>query len=158
MTSQNIDTPPGTPVYIVRTYSARPAARGLLHVRFSNCWWLTNSMELSTNRETTNCVATWFYGTRRFITEFTRALHLSQSWAWPIQSTPPYPIFPRSVLILSTHLCFGLPNGLFSYTRFLFSPIRAPCPTHLIILDLITLIKSVSETIYHYYYYYYYYL
>jgi hypothetical protein len=41
---------------------------------------LTNSVELSTTREATRCAATRqfpaFYGTRRFITEFTRALHL----------------------------------------------------------------------------------
>jgi hypothetical protein len=30
-----------------------------------------------------------FYGNRRFIAKFTRALHLSQSWARPMQSIPP---------------------------------------------------------------------
>jgi hypothetical protein len=39
-----------------------------------------------------------FYGTRRFITAFTRAVHLSLSWARPIQSTPPHSISPRSIL------------------------------------------------------------
>jgi hypothetical protein len=53
-----------------------------------------------------------FYGTRRFITQFTRALHLFLSWARPIQSTSPHPISPRSILILSTHLRLGLPSGL----------------------------------------------
>jgi hypothetical protein len=51
-----------------------------------------------------------FYGTRRFITEFTRTLHLSLSWARPIQCTPPHPISLRSILILSTHLRLGLPS------------------------------------------------
>jgi hypothetical protein len=37
-----------------------------------------------------------FYGARRFITEFTRALHLSLSWARLIQSTSPYPTSTRS--------------------------------------------------------------
>jgi len=32
-----------------------------------------------------------FYGTRRFITAFTSALHLSLSWASSIQSIPPHP-------------------------------------------------------------------
>jgi hypothetical protein len=32
-----------------------------------------------------------FYGTRRFITAFTSARHLSLSWANPIQSIPPDP-------------------------------------------------------------------
>jgi hypothetical protein len=44
-----------------------------------------------------------FYGTRRFITVFTRALHWSLSWARSIHS-----ISLRSILILSTHLRLGL--------------------------------------------------
>jgi hypothetical protein len=54
-----------------------------------------------------------FYGTRSFITAFTRALHVSLSWARPIQSTPPQPISKRSILILSTHLRLVLSCGLF---------------------------------------------
>jgi hypothetical protein len=50
-----------------------------------------------------------FYGTRRFITAFTRALHWSLSWARSIQSPPSHPISLRSILILSTHLRLGLP-------------------------------------------------
>jgi hypothetical protein len=53
-----------------------------------------------------------FYGTRRFITVFTRALHWSLSWARSTQSTPSHPIPLRSILILSTHLRLGLPRGL----------------------------------------------
>jgi hypothetical protein len=52
------------------------------------------------------------YGNRRFITVFTRALHLSLSWARSIQSIPSHPISLRSILILSTHLCLGLGLGL----------------------------------------------
>jgi hypothetical protein len=54
-----------------------------------------------------------FHGTRRFNTEFTRGLHLFLSLARPIQSTPPHPTSPRSILILPTHLRLGLPSGLF---------------------------------------------
>jgi hypothetical protein len=70
-----------------------------------------------------------FYGTRRFIAVFTRALHWSLYWARSIQSIPSQPIYLRSILILSTHLRLGLPNGLSpsgiptnSIYAFLFSP------------------------------------
>ena len=44
-----------------------------------------------------------FYGTRRFLTAHTSALHLSLSWARPIQSSYPNPTSWRSILILSSH-------------------------------------------------------
>jgi hypothetical protein len=44
------------------------------------------------------------YGTRRFNTEFARALHLSLSWARPMQSTSPHPISTKSILILSIYV------------------------------------------------------
>jgi hypothetical protein len=73
-----------------------------------------------------------FYGTRMFITVFTRALHWSLSRARVIQYTPSHPISLslRYILILSTHLHLGLPSGLFPSGfptnipyAFLFSPI-----------------------------------
>ena len=56
-----------------------------------------------------------FYGTRRFITAFTSARHLSLSQAISIQSTPPHPTSWKSILILSSHLRLGLPSSLFPW-------------------------------------------
>ena len=69
-----------------------------------------------------------FYGTRKFITVFTSARQLSLSWPNSIQSPPP-PTSWRSILILSSHLRLGLPNGLFPSgfpTRTLCTPHPSP--------------------------------
>ena len=57
----------------------------------------------------------------------------------------PNPIALRYILILSSRLGLGLPNGLFlsdfsirNLYSFLHTPMRAIFPTHLILLDLIT--------------------
>jgi len=54
-----------------------------------------------------------FYGTRRFITLFTRSRYWSISWARCIQLTTSHPISLRSILILSSHLRLRHPSGLF---------------------------------------------
>jgi len=66
----------------------------------------------------------------------------------PSQLNPvhtPHPTSSRSTLILSSHLCLGLPSGLLpsSYpTKTLYTPVLAPmhatCPAHRILLDFIT--------------------
>jgi hypothetical protein len=113
-----------------------------------------------------------FYGTRRFNTEFTRTLHLSLSWATPIQSTSPHPTSTRSILILSNHLRLGLPSGSFpqaflptTYTRSS-SPHSCymPRPSHPLLLSYskntwrrVQIMKLFIMQFYYYYYYYYYY-
>ena len=74
-----------------------------------------------------------FHGTRRFITALTRVRHLSLSWTSPIQSIYPHPNSWRSSLILSTHLCLGLPSGLIPSgfpTKTLYTPSPHPYAPH----------------------------
>ena len=73
------------------------------------------------------------YGTRRFVTAFTSARHLSLSRASSIQSITPHPTSLSSVLILSFHLRLDLPNGLFPSgfpTKTLYTPHLSPCALH----------------------------
>ena len=70
-----------------------------------------------------------FYGTRRFITAITNARHLSLAWASSIESTHPHPTSWRSILILSSHLCLGLPSGLYPPgfpIKTLYTPLLSP--------------------------------
>jgi hypothetical protein len=77
-----------------------------------------------------------FYGTRRFITVFTTALHWSPSWARSIQSIQPHPISLRSILILSTHFIFLVVSFLLAFPQISYmhssSPLSCyiPCPSH----------------------------
>jgi hypothetical protein len=84
-----------------------------------------------------------FYGTRKFITVFTKPS--TAPYPEPDQSNPYHPTLPlRSILILFIHLRLGLPSGLFPsgfrtsiLYAFLVSLIHATCPAHLILFDLI---------------------
>jgi len=74
-----------------------------------------------------------FHRTQRFITALTSVCQLSLPWASPIQSIHPHPISWRSNLILSTHLCLGLPSGLFPSgfpTKILYTPSPHPYRPH----------------------------
>ena len=68
---------------------------------------LTHSMKRSPSWEANPFSVTkfpTFYDTRRFITAFTSARHLSLSWTSSIHSIPPHHTSWRSILILSFHL------------------------------------------------------
>jgi hypothetical protein len=60
-----------------------------------------------------------------------------------------FPLYIRSILILSSHLRLSFSSGLFTssfptnilYT-FYISPMHVTCPTYLILLDFITLVTS----------------
>jgi hypothetical protein len=78
-----------------------------------------------------------FHLTRRFNTEFTRALHLFLSWARPIQSTSPHPTSPRSILILSTHVwVFLVASFPLAFPPIIYNRSSSPhscytaCPSH----------------------------
>jgi hypothetical protein len=94
-----------------------------------------------------------FYGTRRFITAFTRCRHLFLSWATSLQFMPVHPTARRSVKKkLSSHLLLGLRSGFFPsgfHTKTLYAHLLphvcVTCPAHLILLDLITWIIFGGE-------------
>jgi len=76
-----------------------------------------------------------FYGTRRFITVFTRVHHWSLSFSRSVHSTSSHPVSLRSTQILSSNLCLDLSSGIFlsgfptrTLFEFLISPMRATCP------------------------------
>jgi hypothetical protein len=102
-----------------------------------------NSMELSLSWEAASPSATQefpnVYGTRRFITVFTRAHHCYLSSVRSIQSTPPHPNSQRYSLIPSCHLPLGLRSGSFPsdfHTKILYAFRFSPCVLHALPISL----------------------
>jgi hypothetical protein len=62
-----------------------------------------------------------FYGTRRFVTVFTRACRWILTSASQIQSTP-----FRCILILASHLCLGLPSGMLHFSPKMYAFLTGP--------------------------------
>ena len=86
-----------------------------------------------------------FYGTRRFITAFTSARHLSLSWASSIQSmllTSHFLKIHLNIILPSTQgsskWSLSLRNPHQNLYTPLLSPIRVTCHAHFMLLDLIT--------------------
>ena len=74
-----------------------------------------------------------FYETRNFITAFKSSRHLSLLWARSIQSIPPHPTSWRSILLLSSYLCLGLPYDVFPsdfLTKTLYTTLLSPYILH----------------------------
>ena len=78
-----------------------------------------------------------FYGTRKFITAFTSAQHLSLTWARSIQSMPPHSTFRRSISRTpgSSERSFSLRF----FTKTLYAPLSPPYLSHALLIPFLIL-------------------
>jgi hypothetical protein len=111
---------------------------------------LTNSMELSPSWKTTSRSTTQYFPNVLWNPKVYYLVHKSPplmsilNQINPVHTTTSY--FSKIHLIVSSYLRLGKPSGLFPsgfptkiLYAFLFWPICATCPTHIILLDLIIL-------------------
>ena len=68
-----------------------------------------------------------FYGTRRFITAFTKARHQSLSWARSIQYMAPSPQILKIHYILPSHLHWGIQVFSFPYQNPVYTSLPNTC-------------------------------